>query len=99
MKENETGLYNQVTKFCDVHTYLVYRLTGQYKTSMASADPMGLLELENMRWSKEILDQLDITPQQLPDAFIPGTVLGYVTKEACCDNWLKIRNKSCCRRW
>jgi sugar (pentulose or hexulose) kinase len=80
MRENEKELFRKVAKFCDVHTYLVHKLTGQYKTSWASADPMGIFDLENKAWSKDILNQLNITPQQLPDAYSPGTVLGYVTK-------------------
>jgi sugar (pentulose or hexulose) kinase len=82
MKENEKDLFRKVARFCDVHTYLVYKLTGHYKTSWASADPMGILDLENKVWCREILSQLDITPQQLPEAYPPGTVLGYVTKGA-----------------
>jgi xylulokinase len=82
MRENEKELFRKVAKFCDVHTYLVHKLTGQYKTSWASADPMGIFDLENKAWSKDILNQLNITPQQLPDAYSPGTVLGYVTKAA-----------------
>ena len=82
MKENEKVLFRKVAKFCDVHTYLVYKLTGHYKTSWASADPMGIFDLENKTWSQEILNQLNITPQQLPEVYCPGTVLGYVTKAA-----------------
>ena len=82
MKENEKVLFRKVAKFCDVHTYLVYKLTGHYKTSWASADPMGIFDLENKTWSQEILNQLNITPQQLPEVYCPGTVLGYVTKSA-----------------
>ena len=82
MKENENDLYRQVSKFCDVHAYLVYRLTGMYKTSWASADPMGILDLENKIWSPDIIKQLDITPRELPEVFSPGTVLGYVNKQA-----------------
>jgi xylulokinase len=82
MKDNERDLFRQVANFCDVHTYLVNKLTGHFKTSWASADPMGIFDLENKTWSLEILNQLDITPRQLPDAFPPGTVLGLVTREA-----------------
>ncbi len=82
MKENEEELFRKVTKFCDVHTYLVYRLTDLYRTSWASADPMGIFDLEHKMWSREILTQLDITQKQLPDTFRPGTILGYVTKTA-----------------
>jgi sugar (pentulose or hexulose) kinase len=82
MKEEERDLYRKVSIFCDVHTYLVKKLTGQYKTSWASADPMGIFDLEKKIWSPEILEQLEITPGQLPDTFPPATVLGQVTRDA-----------------
>lgn len=82
MKENENDLFSHVAKFCDVHTYLVFRLTGLYKTSWASADPLGIFDLKNKRWSPEIIHHLNITPEQLPEPFRPGSLLGYVTREA-----------------
>jgi sugar (pentulose or hexulose) kinase len=82
MKEHESHLFRKVFKFCDVHTYLVYNLTGQYKTSWASADPLGIFDLENKTWSSDILRQLEIIPDQLPESFCPGTVLGQVTRDA-----------------
>jgi xylulokinase len=36
MKEHESDLYRQVSKFCDVHSYLVRHLTGFFKTSWGS---------------------------------------------------------------
>jgi len=82
MKENEKDLFMKVSKFCDVHTCLVYKLTGHYKTSWASADSMGIFDLEKKVWSGEILHRLNITRQQLPVAYSPGSVLGYVTETA-----------------
>jgi sugar (pentulose or hexulose) kinase len=82
MKENENDLFRKVAHFCDVHSFIVNKLTGHFRTSWASADPMGIFDLENKVWSPDILRHLDIIPGQLPDAFPPGTVLGYVTKTA-----------------
>ena len=89
MKENEEALYRNVAKFCDVHTYLVYRLTSQFKTSWASADPLGIFDLENKRWSEEILNKLQISLSQLPEAYSPGTVLGRISKSASNSTGLK----------
>ena len=89
MKENEEALYRKVAKFCDVHTYLVYRLTGQFKTSWASADPLGIFDIENKKWSEEILNKLQISPSQLPKTYSPGTVLGYLSKSASKNTGLK----------
>jgi sugar (pentulose or hexulose) kinase len=93
MKENEKDLFNKVGKFCDVQSYLVLRLTGQFKTSWASADPMGMFDLENKKWSSEIMNQLNITHEQLAETFRPGSLLGYITKEAATATGLKYGTK------
>lgn len=82
MKEHENELYRKVFKFSDVNSYLVQRLTGHYKTSWASADPLGIFDIENKIWSSEILGELEINPDQLPEAYCPGTILGDVTDSA-----------------
>ena len=82
MKEEEKDLYRKVVNFCDVHTFIVNKLTGHFKTSWASADPLGIFDLEKKIWSPEIIRQLGIIPGQLPVALPPGTVLGHVTSDA-----------------
>ncbi len=82
MKENEKDLFKKVDKFCDVHTFLVYKLTGQFKTSWASADPLGIFDLGKRKWSSELLDALEVSTDHLPETYSPGTVLGYVSETA-----------------
>lgn len=82
MKEHENELFGRGFKFCDVQTYLVHRLTGNYKTSWASADPLGIFDLEKKIWSTEILRELEINPDQLPETCSPGTTLGQVSRFA-----------------
>lgn len=82
MKEHENDLYKKVDKFCDVLSYLVHRLTGNFNTSWASADPLGIFDLENKKWSSDILQKLEIVTDQLPVPCCPGTVIGQITKAA-----------------
>ena len=82
MKKNEPRLFKKIGMVCDVHTYLVWKLTGSFKTSWASADPLGLFDLENKRWSPIILKALELKEKQLPEAFCPGTILGRVSQAA-----------------
>jgi sugar (pentulose or hexulose) kinase len=89
MKENENELFRKVNKFCDVQTFLVYKLTGHYRTSWPSADPMGMFDLKNKKWSETILDHLEIKSEQLPEVFQPGSVLGELTSDAAAATGLK----------
>jgi sugar (pentulose or hexulose) kinase len=82
MKKNEPGLFKKIGMICDVHTYLVWKLTGSFKTSWASADPLGLFDLRRNKWSPIILEALRLEKDQLPEAYCPGTVLGSVSQEA-----------------
>jgi sugar (pentulose or hexulose) kinase len=82
MKKHEPRLFKKIGMICDVHTYIVWKLTDSFKTSWASADPLGLFDLKQKRWSNLILKALDLTEDQLPNAYRPGTILGRVSKEA-----------------
>lgn len=74
----ENELFHATAMFADVHCYLVWRLTGKFCTSWASADPLGLFDMEAKAWSAEILDALELSPDKLPRLAAPGTVIGYV---------------------
>ncbi|MFH1214197.1 MAG: FGGY-family carbohydrate kinase [Candidatus Neomarinimicrobiota bacterium] len=82
MKRHESGLFRKIAMVCDVHTWLVWKLTHSFRTSWASADPLGLFDLKNKRWSPVILSALELKEEQMPAAFRPGTVLGKLTEEA-----------------
>jgi sugar (pentulose or hexulose) kinase len=82
MKKNETGLFSKIGMICDVHTYLVWRLAGSFRTSWASADPLGLFDLRKKRWSPILLKALELRENQLPEPYCPGTVLGRFSQDA-----------------
>lgn len=82
MKRSEPELFGRIATICDVQTYVVWRLTNSFRTSWASADPLGLFDLKHKKWSQIILDTLGLQKDQLPVAFRPGTVLGNVSLKA-----------------
>jgi len=82
MKRNEPHFFDKIGMICDVQTYLVWKLTGVFMTSWASADPLGLFDLKTKRWSRVILGALDLESKQLPEVFCPGTILGKVSQSA-----------------
>jgi sugar (pentulose or hexulose) kinase len=82
MKQHEPALFKQIKMVCDVHTFIVWKLTGLFKTSWASADPLGLFDLKNKKWSPLILNELGLKDHELPEAFCPGTILGKISLNA-----------------
>jgi sugar (pentulose or hexulose) kinase len=82
MKKHEPNLFGRIGVICDVNSYLVWKLTGSFKTSWASADPLGLFDIRNKKWSPPILAALNLHHGQLPETFKPGTVLGTISQRA-----------------
>ena len=72
MKKHEPDRFKNIHMICDVHAYLVWKLTQAFKTSWASADPLGLFDLKNKRWSPLILNALELKENQLPQTYRPG---------------------------
>jgi xylulokinase len=82
IRENEPETLERTTHIVDVHGYIAHRLTGHWRTSVASADPLGLVDLATGDYSDEILDIVGITREQLPELVQPGEVLGELSKVA-----------------
>jgi sugar (pentulose or hexulose) kinase len=82
MKKHEPDLFKKTHKFCDVHAYLAWSLSGHFRTSWASADPLGLFDMKRREWSSKILRTLGLAKNQLPEIYCPGSSLGKITKLA-----------------
>jgi sugar (pentulose or hexulose) kinase len=82
MKKHEPGLFHKIHRICDVHTYLAWRLTGYFRTSWASADPLGLFDMSRRKWSPQIMRALQLGESQLPEVYCPGSPIGGITKWA-----------------
>lgn len=88
MKEVEPDLHAATEMFADVHGYITFRLTGEWRTSWSSADPLGLFDMQAKEWSGPILDAVGIEASRLPVAQRPGTVLARVTRAAAAETGL-----------
>ncbi|HWR17864.1 MAG TPA: FGGY-family carbohydrate kinase [Terriglobales bacterium] len=82
MLRNEETLFRRTRMFADVHTYLVWKLAERFVTSWASADPMGMFDMQRKQWSPEILSALCLTADRLPELARPGSVIGEVSESA-----------------
>jgi xylulokinase len=82
LRKHEPAVFERTDKYLDVHAYLVHKLTGQYKTSWASADPMGAFDMVNHCWAEELLTALDLRVDQFVEVVPPGTVMSTVSREA-----------------
>ena len=82
LRDRRPELLAKTDIFADAQAALVFRLTGEFATSWASADPMGYWDLRRREWSSPILAALGISAGRLPRAERPGAPLGEVSAAA-----------------
>ncbi|MEZ4662013.1 MAG: FGGY family carbohydrate kinase [Caldilineaceae bacterium] len=70
--QNEPEAVAKAHKIVDVHAFLSHRLTGHFRTSLASADPMGLVDMPNQCWAVDIIEALGLRQEQFAELLPPG---------------------------
>ncbi|CAN5409260.1 FGGY-family carbohydrate kinase [soil metagenome] len=81
-KRNMPDIWARTRKIAEPHAFLTYNLTGTWMTSTASADPMGLLDMEAMDWSDTLLQAVGLSRDQVSFLRRPGQVMGRVSPGA-----------------
>jgi sugar (pentulose or hexulose) kinase len=82
LQQHEPDVVKRTYKFVEVHAFLVYRLTGRWATSLACADPMGLIDMSRGTWAVELMQELGIDHTQFVELVPPGRIIGGVSDEA-----------------
>jgi xylulokinase len=80
--QDDRALTERAYKFMDVHGFLVQRLTGEWTTSLASADSFGLTDVEHDAWAEDLISGIGLRPDQFLATVPPGTVIGEVRADA-----------------
>ncbi len=81
LREHEPDTLDRAHRVVDVHAFLIHRLTNQWRTSWATADPLGLVDMRTFDWSDELLGMVGLTRAQMPEIHAPGEVLGELADE------------------
>jgi xylulokinase len=68
--------------FLDVHGFLMRRLVGEFVTSRASADPLGVVAMERGEYCRELLDYAGVEAGRVARLVGPGSVVGGLTEGA-----------------
>lgn len=87
-REERPEIFRKAGRIAEVHGFLSFRLTGHWTTSTASADPMGVLDMETSTWSGEILEAAGVPMRTMLDLRRPGEAIGRVTQGAARDTGL-----------
>jgi sugar (pentulose or hexulose) kinase len=82
LAEEEPVIFRSAEHFLEAHAFLVERLTGRCCTSLACADPVGLVDMQRGCWAAELVEELGFRTEQFPELCPPGEVLGILTRSA-----------------
>ncbi|MDG3003063.1 xylulokinase [Paludisphaera mucosa] len=69
VRKHEPALWEGVRQVLLPKDYIRYRLTGTYATEVSDASGTLLLDVANRRWSRELLEKLDLDPSLLPPCY------------------------------
>jgi glycerol kinase len=63
--------------FGTMDTWLIWKMTGTHVTDVTNASRTLLMNLKTLSWDEEILQDLEIPPQMLPEIHSSSEVYGY----------------------
>ncbi len=82
-KNNRPELYKNTYKLQNASDYARMRLTGKAVTDYSNASLIGIAyDIRKKKWNEEILNELELDIEKLPDSYGCDEIVGEVTKEA-----------------
>ena len=78
VKEHEPDVFAKAAKVTDVHGYVVRKLTGEWVSSVACADSLGLFDIAQQDYAPELLEIAGVRREQMSDLRKPGEVIAEV---------------------
>ena len=83
LKRHEPDAYGRINVVLNAHSYIAYRLTGQYSVDHDIAAIFGgIYDPQIHAWQPERMEMVGLDPSILPPLFWPMDVVGTVTQEA-----------------
>ena len=82
VRDHEPELYEQTYKTLNAKDFIVLRLTGNFYTEYSDGNSNGCFDLNNLKWSEEILSYANIDPDKLPELKPSTFIAGGVTEAA-----------------
>ncbi len=82
VKEHQPEIYRQTYKVLQAKDYAVFLLTGTFATDYSDASGTQVFDLQERRWSEDVLQPLGLRASLFPDAHPSTTVVGTLTDAA-----------------
>jgi len=81
LRQNEPEIFEQTSKFLLIEDYFLYRLTGEYVCEGSLVTSTCYWNFQTRAWWKEMLQELNISEQQLPQYRESGETVGKLRAE------------------
>ena len=81
LKQNEPEIFEKAGKFLLIEDYFLYRLTGEYVCEGSLVTSTCYWNFQTRAWWKEMLEELGISEQQLPEYRESGEPVGKLRAE------------------
>lgn len=88
IRNNKRSIYDKIAHILLPKDYIRFKLTGEFATDYSDASGMLLLDVKNKKWSRELLKDLDMDENILPNLYESYECTGYVTEEAASETGL-----------
>ena len=79
LAKHEPSTMERLHRVVDVAGFIIHRLTGEWATSWASADPLGVLDLSTFDYDDGLLTTAGLSRDSLPRLAAPGDIVGQLT--------------------
>lgn len=76
LRAHEPETIEKTAHVVDVAGYLIQKLTGEWATSWACADPLGLVDLRRFDYDDGLLEQAGLSRQSVSRLLPPGEIAG-----------------------
>lgn len=83
VKKHEPDNWSKIRHIIPIHSYIIYKMTGQLTVDYCSAGNVGgIYDYSNHTWSKKMCDLMGIPYSTLPDNFHnPYDIIGHLNTE------------------
>ena len=78
LRKHEPDVIKRTAHVVDVAGYLIQKLTGEWATSWACADPLGLVDLQRFDYDDTLLEKAGLDRSKVSRLLPPGAVAGPV---------------------
>ncbi len=82
MRDNEPENFGRIAHVCSPKDYIRFRLSGVFSSEYSDASATLLFDIENNRWSDEIIAIAGLPREIFPDCTEPSAIVGTISAEA-----------------